>query len=290
MTKNPLYGYHLKMAPDDTKKQTLWVKAHGGDWAETVGALFQAAAPEFRKLYNGRPVLIKPNLVEALEPPITTPVGLVGAIIDCVRSISPGAELIIGEGTGASDYETPFAFDELGYTELARVKDVRLVDLNHEPTVELSNPELLRWPVMHLPKIVMESFIISVPVLKAHTLAGVTLTMKNMMGAPPPLHYQAGGHWKKSAFHTMMQESVLDLNRYRTPDMTILDATVGMSEGHLGGPTCKPPPGVVVLGFDPVATDAYGCKLLKRDWRDIRHISKADKVLGRAGAAEVVEL
>ena len=275
---------------DDAKRRTLWEKAHTRDWAETVGALFGAAAPEFRKFYNGRPVLVKPNLVEALAPPITTPVGLVGAVIDCVREISPGSEIIIGEGTGASDYETPHAFDELGYTELARVKGVRLVDLNHEPTVELEDPELLRWPVMHLPRVIMESFIISVPVLKAHTLAGVTLTMKNMMGAPPPVHYQAGGHWKKSAFHTMMQESVLDLNCYRTPDMTVLDATVGMSEGHLGGPTCNPPPGVVVMGFDPVAIDAYGCGLLKRDWRDIGHIREADGVLGRAEALRVVEL
>ncbi len=154
--------------------------------------------------------------------------------------------------------------------------------------VKLSNPALKRWPEMYLPRIVMESFLLSVPVLKAHSLSCVTLTMKNVMGCVPPAHYQAGGHWKKSAFHERMQESILDLNRYRTPDFTVLDATVGMAEAHLWGPQCDPPLGLLVAGFDPVAIDAYGAGLLKRDWREIEHISRANGELGSAEPPEPV--
>lgn len=234
--------------------------------------------------------VIKPNLVEAVPPPITTPVEAVAAIIDELRRLAPHIQVVVAEGVGAADYETPHAFDELGYTAMAREKGVELVDLNSAPLVELSNPDCLRWPVMHLPSLIMESFLISVPVLKAHSLSTVTLTMKNMMGAVPPTHYQAGGHWKKSAFHERIEESILDLCRYRAPDFTVLDATVGMSEAHLWGPQCDPPVGRVVASFDPVAIDAYGAGLLGRRWQDVGHIRGADGELGDASSFVVVEV
>ena len=46
-------------------------------------------------------------------------------------------------------------------------------------------------------------------VLKAHSLAGVTPTMKNMMGLPPPAHYQQGGYWKKASFDETIQKVFL---------------------------------------------------------------------------------
>ena len=71
---------------------------------------------------------------------------------------------------------------------------------------------------MHLPEIVFDTFLLSVPVLKAHTLAGITLTLKNMMGLPPPAHYQQRNGWKKSKFHHSIGLAIADLNRYRCPD------------------------------------------------------------------------
>ena len=143
---------------------------------------------------------------------------------------------------------------------------------------------------MYLPRIVFESFLISVPVLKAHSLAGVTLTMKNMIGLAPPAHYQQGGNWKKASFHQRIQEAVLDLNRYRTPDFTLLDATIGMQEAHLWGPTCDPPPNRLAASFDPVAVDSYGCGLLGIKWDSIGHVRMAHNVLGSAAPLAVVEV
>ncbi|MCK5237357.1 MAG: DUF362 domain-containing protein [Deltaproteobacteria bacterium] len=235
-------------------------------------------------------VIIKPNLVEAVPPPITTPAALCAVLIDELRLRLPGIDIAIGEGVGSLDYETDHAFRELGYAEMAKEKGVELIDLNHAELTQMSLPQCKRWPTFYLPKIVMESFIVSVPVLKAHSLAGVTLTMKNMMGTVPPLHFQAGGHWKKSAFHEMMHESVLDMCRYRTPDLTVLDATVGMSQAHLWGPTCEPPVNKLACSFDPVAIDAYGATLLGRDWKEIKHIKEADGELGSAQGLRLVEL
>ncbi|MEN8143305.1 MAG: DUF362 domain-containing protein, partial [Thermodesulfobacteriota bacterium] len=113
-------------------------------------------------------------------------------------------------------------------------------------------------------------------------------TMKNMMGCAPPRHYERGGHWKKAAFHQNVQDAILDLNRYRTPDFTILDATVGMQKAHLWGPVCDPPPNKIVAGVDPVAMDVYGAGLLGRDWRRIGHLAKANGELGYAEPLEII--
>ena len=227
-----------------------------------------------------RQILIKPNLVENLKPPITTPVGLVEAIIDFLQTRNKGLKIIVGEGTGSRDYATSHPFRELGYTEMADRCGIELIDLNEEPLRTMRKSECRRWPEMHLPEILFESFLLSVPVLKAHSLAGVTMTMKNMMGCAPPSHYEQGGHWKKASFHENIQEAVLDLNRYRTPDFTVLDATVGMQEAHLWGPTCNPPHRKLAASRDPVAIDVYGTDLLGRDWREIGHLAMAHGELG----------
>ena len=232
-------------------------------------------------------ILIKPNLVEALPPPITTPVPLVAALIVWLREHTP-ARIIIGEGSGAMDYETGHAFSALGYTEMARKHSVELVDLNHEELACLRNTDCRRWPEMHLPRIALDSFLISVPVLKAHTLAGVTLTMKNMMGLVPPAHYRSGRSWKKSAFHRQIQEAIADLNRYRAPDFTLLDATVGMAKAHLWGPICDPPVATLAAAFDPVAIDAYGATLLNIEWRKIGHIKAMHNKLGLAEPLRII--
>lgn len=259
------------------------------DWEKSIADLVDGCGL-IERLPKGGKVLLKPNLVEAVKPPITTPVELVAALIKHLQQRAPGLEVIVGEGVGAKDYDTWHSFAMLGYTEMARQLDVELVDLNEAELVRLENKICRRLPEIYLPKIALESFLISLPMLKAHTLAGVTLTMKNMMGMAPPSHYQQGGHWKKASFHTQIQEAILDLNRYRHPDFTIMDATIGMIEAHLWGPTCEPPPNQLVAGFDPVAVDAYGCALLARDWQEIGHIQMAQGELGRAEPLEVAAI
>ncbi|MHB8791656.1 MAG: DUF362 domain-containing protein [Desulfobulbaceae bacterium] len=250
-------------------------------WEESPGPLLTASGLADHLPGPGGTILIKPNLVEALPPPITTPVGLVAALIAWLREHT-AARIVIGEGSGAMEYETSHAFTVLGYTEMASRYGVELTDLNHEELVCLRNANCHRWPEMHLPRIALDSFLISVPVLKAHSMAGVTLTLKNMMGLAPPAHYRNGRSWKKSAFHSRIQEAIADLNRYRTPDFTLLDATVGMAEAHLWGPVCDPPVTTLAAAFDPVAIDAYGATLLNREWRKIGHIRALHDELGLA--------
>jgi uncharacterized protein (DUF362 family) len=262
---------------------------HFIDWQQSVSAILDASHL-IEKLPPGKPVLLKPNLVEAMLPPITTPVELIAAIINYIQTHSPETVIIVGEGCGSLSYDTFHSYRELGYTAMAQQTGIELLDLNEAPLLSLNREDCRRWPKMHLPLVAFESFLLSVPVLKAHSLAGITLTMKNMMGLAPPKHYQQGGHWKKASFHDRIHEAILDLNRYRTPDFTLLDATVGMQEAHLWGPTCSPPPNLLAASFDPVAIDAYGADLLGKSWRRIDHLSKAHNELGFAEPLQIVRV
>ncbi len=228
-------------------------------------------------------VVIKPNLVNASSPPITTPVELVTAIVEYVKTVSD-AEIVIAEGCGTPLYNTDKPFSKLGYLDMAKSNGVVLVDLNHAELTELTDHRCRIFPRFMMPRLVMESFLISVTVLKKNSHATVTLTMKNMLGCAPPSHY-GGVIWKKSMFHENMHRSIFEMNLYRTPDLTILDASVGMARYHLGGPRCNPPVGKLIGGFDPVALDAYGAGLLGVDWRNVEHISLAHTVLGNAESA-----
>ncbi len=218
-------------------------------------------------------VLIKPNLINASLPPITTPVECVEAVIRYVRSCST-ARIVVGEGCGDSKLETDEVFDRLGYRELARREDVELIDLNHAPTVKLEDADCSVFPEMYLPEVAMSHYLISVPVLKAHSLAEMTGTLKNLIGLAPPKYYSGQfGSWKKAVFHGRMHESIVELNRYRTPDLSLMDATVGMADFHLGGAHCDPPLNRLLAGFDPLQLDRAGAELLGLDWREIGHLA-----------------
>lgn len=218
-------------------------------------------------------VLVKPNLVNASPPPVTTPVECVEAVVHYVCAHAPRAEVVVAEGCGDAHRETDEIFRILGYQDMAERLGVELTDLNHAPLVSRENPECAVFPDMMLPELAFTHCIVSVPMLKAHSLADFTGSLKNMMGFPPPKFYSGQyGSWKKAVFHGRMQESIRDLNAYVMPQLTLLDASVGLAEFHLGGRTCDPPVGLLLAGSDARAVDREGAALLGLDWRGIGHL------------------
>ncbi len=224
-----------------------------------------------RILNDQETILLKPNLVNDDPFPVTTSPKFCQAVIAYIRACSD-ARIIIAEGCGDAVLETDEVFRNLKFDRLAREMDVELMDLNHASLVRHTLPENTIFPEFYLPEIASRSFIFSLPVLKAHSLARITGTLKNMMGFAPPKHYSGGGFWKKAIFHSKMQNSLIELNRYIVPDLTLMDASVGLSEYHLGGPTCNPPVNRLLAGFDPFGLDQAAAGLLDLNPDSIPHI------------------
>ncbi len=223
-------------------------------------------------LKKQKQILIKPNLINTSPHPVTTPKECCEAIIQYIQACS-SAKIMVGEGCGDSVSETDEIFDVHGYTRMAGEYGVELIDLNHAPLVRRENPSCSFFKEMYLPEVAYSSFIISVPVLKAHSLAYITGTMKNMIGLAPPKYYGGQfGSWKKAVFHSDMQQSIIDLNQYRCPDLTVMDATIGLSEYHLGGNHCDPPVNKILAGFDALELDRKAARILGLKWQDIGHL------------------
>lgn len=217
-------------------------------------------------------ILLKPNLINDDPHPVTTHPKMCEAVIRYIRSVSD-ADITIAEGCGDQHLTTSEIFGRLGYDRLARKYGIHLVDLNEEDLVTLENKELSIFPKIHLPNIAFDSYMVSLPVLKAHSLSRITGTLKNMMGFAPPSHYSGGGGmWKKAFFHKNLHQAIFELNRYVSPDLSILDASIGLAEFHLGGPQCKPAVAKLVAGFNPVKVDQQACKLLGIDENRVGHI------------------
>lgn len=219
-------------------------------------------------------IIIKPNLTNSSPPPVTTHVEAVEAVYDYCRQ-NTRCEIAIGEGCGFG--ETSDVFRATGYESLARQKGIRLIDFNSEPSEIFHNQRAAHWKELHLPAVIRHAYIISVPVLKDHSFTTTTISMKNMFGLAPASFYK--GNWNKSALHRpTTHRSVVDICLHKKPDLCVVDAVVALTGMHLAGKSKKL--GVILAGFDPVAVDAVGSKLLGHDPLQIDYLRRADGLLG----------
>ncbi|MHC4624120.1 MAG: DUF362 domain-containing protein, partial [Planctomycetota bacterium] len=142
-------------------------------------------------------VIIKPNLTNTAGPPVTTDVRAAEALYEYCRSNSK-AEIAIGEGCG--DGVTAETFEANGYKRLADRYGIRLIDFNEEEAVLLKRQDTFVLKEFYIPEIVKDAFVISLPVLKDHSLTVTTVAMKNMFGIAPARFYR--GSWNKSRLHS----------------------------------------------------------------------------------------
>jgi len=218
-------------------------------------------------------ILVKPNLVNASPFPVTTHPDSCRAVLAYIRDHAPRSRLIIADGCGDPRAETPELFTRLGFLSIAREFGAELLDLNDAPLTLIERPDLAFFKTIRLPSILLESCVVSLAVLKAHSLAGYSGVLKNMMGVLPPLYYaQRHGFWRKAALHADLQRAISELCAVARPDVSVLDASVGLRDHHLGGRECDPPLGKIIAGSDPWEVDRFGAGLLGMDWRTIEHL------------------
>lgn len=219
-------------------------------------------------------ILIKPNLLGGDPHPHTTHPKCCEVLVQYLHACSR-AELAIAEGGAGSEGDMSAVFETLGYTAMAARHDVKLIDLGASPVRKLRDPRCKAFPEMFIPEVALESFLISAPVLKADSETSLSGTLRNMVGLAPPLHLAGKlNHWRQAAFQGDLQEVIIDITRYRMPDATLLDASVGVAEHLAGGPVCNPPVGKLLAGFDPWSVDRAAARLLHMDWKQVPHLAR----------------
>lgn len=112
--------------------------------------------------------------------------------------------------------------------------------------------------------------LINVPVLKSHSISGVTIGLKNMMGI-------LGGD--RGLLHHRFDKKIVDINTLVLPQLTVLDATrVLLRNGPQGGNVRDVQRmDTIVVGVDRVAVDAYGALLFGRDPTQMGFLVEANR-------------
>jgi len=245
---------------------------------------------QLQNLYIDKPIIIKPNILSEQAPPKTTDVLVVHALVQFLKLHFSNCPIIIAEGCCTTEYTTTQLFDIHGYTKLAEIEDVLLVDLNIAPTSIKYNEDALSLNKFFVSNIFDDAFVISVPALKGHGLVGFTGCLKNMFGIAPAYIYKVLGRANKFALHKRLHDSIVDINRYVKIDFCIMDASIGLKDHHRYGIPCNPPINELYCGYDPVAMDIYCCPKVcsKTKWEHIPYLVWAEGTLG-SSKFEVIE-
>ena len=245
----------------------------------TVKALERILSDVDRVLSGKKPILIKPNYINSKHPStgITTDGRVIEGIVKFLRE-SKIEEIVIGEGSGFAD--TFQAFKVAGVDAVAERWRVKLVDLNKDEFIEVNPPDSLSLKKVRVAKTALESTIISVPKLKPHRIATVTLSLKNMMGALAS---------KGSMHKGKLSQNIADLASILTPSISVVDGIIA-SEGHetSGNPVEM---NLVIAGTDPVAVDAVGATVMGIPPTNVTHLLLAEKKgLGTCNLEEITVL
>jgi uncharacterized protein (DUF362 family) len=240
----------------------------------------------FRIDIRGMRVLLKPNLVEDLPEPVNTNPVLIGAAARCFLRLG-ARHVVVGEGPG-HQRDTELVVEAAGLGPILREKRIEFVDLNRD---ELRRVRLkARYSglgELWLPREVLASdFVVSMPKVKTHHWAGVTLSLKNMFGIVPGMKYG----WPKNLLHWHgIHESILDICATVPIHFVIADAIIAM-EGN--GPLQGTPRelGKIVLADDPVAADATCARLMGFDPLQVRHLADGSRFLGNLRADRIAML
>jgi len=262
----------------DVRKETSRVailRAEG--YSDALETLLLGALSDFGLNVRGRNVLLKPNLVEHIpDAPVNTNAKLIGAAASCILRLG-ATRVVVGEGPG-HERDTEMVVSETGLEQELRDREIAFVDLNRDELVRArTKADYSGLGRLWLPKTVLGAdFIVSMPKIKTHHWAGVTLSLKNMFGIVPGMKYG----WPKNILHWHgIHESILDVCATVPVDFVIADGIEAMEgNGPLQGQLRRL--GRIVLADDPVAADATCARLMGLDPRLIFHIEEAGRFLG----------
>jgi len=212
------------------------------------------------KFKKGMTVLIKPNILGSYKPnrqkAITTNPALVEAVCKILKKNK--CKIYIGE---SSFMNTDTAYQSSGIDKVAKKYCVNKKPIIFEQEklryIKDSSAKILkRFPIARIVKQV--DLVIDMPKMKTHSLADVTLGIKNLYGLIP------GG--LKQRIHTKAKgdkfsEILVDIYQNIKPGLTIIDGVLGM-DGH--GPASGSPQrgNVIMASENTVALDIAASKYM----------------------------
>src|ERR1700692_237825 len=275
------------LIPSFQRPQSRVMIRRAASYEQDLGALIYESLVEFALPVKDKVVLLKPNLV-GLDP-----LGVMNthpAVIAATREsfLRLGASHVLIADGPAMDRDTEAILESVHLREFVGPLPRIFVDLNIDDVerVPLAT-KASRLKELYMPKTILGAdLVVSMPKLKTHHWAGVTLSLKNMFGTVPGSCYG----WPKNALHWAgIDNAILDINAAVKPDFAIVDGIIGM-EGNGPIQGTPKPCGALIMGDDPVAVDATCCRVMGLLPEKVKYLAQAGTMLGHIHVDKIQQL
>ena len=190
-------------------------------------------------------------------------------------------ELLLDAGAGKL-FIVEAVFDDAsygayGYEDIAQELNADLIDLNRFAPysgfakMPVGSRAFIYEEFTGNPILEEIDAFVSVSKMKCHYEAGVTHSMKNLVGMVPAHAYRLEeSHWWRSGLHgrgdevkKRLPKVIMDLNRARPVHLAVIDGIMTAEGGEVPRGTFIPvSPGVLLAGKNPVATDAVATAVM----------------------------
>ena len=226
----------------------------------------------------GKSVMLKPNLVEPSReaPQVNTHPALVRAVAEVFRRWQ-AREVFVAEGQGHCR-DSELVLEQSGLGPVLDAEKIEFVDLNHEEVYLVPNRlGFTKLAKLGLPATLRRAdLIVSLPKLKTHHWAGVTLAMKNLFGVMPGVFYG----WPKNV--SIMPGFPARFSTSTRPSARTWRSSTGSSAWKETARSWGPPrhAGILVMGTNFPAVDATAARLMGiNPWR-VSYLASASGRLG----------
>jgi len=257
-----------RQPPAPTGDQAYLAVARGSDPAAITKAAIAALGGIERFVQSGDDVIIKPNICVDYHPPeyaATTNPTVVATLVSLCRGAGARRVRVMDTPFGGTP-ESAYAVS--GIEEAVRTAGGEMEVMSPVKFVKTPIPEgrdITEWEVYQ--DVLEANVLINVPIAKHHSLAGLTLGGKNLLGVilnPSRMHFNLG-------------QRVADLVSLVRPTLTVVDAVrILTAHGPTGGSLNDvQQTDTVIASHDIVAADAYATTLFGLTGASIAYVKAA---------------
>ncbi len=235
-------------------------------------------------LKKSKEVYIKVNGIDFKEHSYTSP-KVLRAVIEYLKKI--GAKVYVMENSTQANM-TRIVFAITGYKKICEDLGVEIKYLDEEetetyqfkrkPSVQ-KDPKGYNLKTFRLPATVIKIMknkdsltYINLPKLKTHSMARVTLGIKNQWGFPQ--------HADRGKDHNYnLHSKLVEVYELIKPDITLIDGTEGTIHGHYPPKAWEDrliiPFNILIAGRDTLAVDVVGARIFGLELNDVPHLKIA---------------
>ena len=252
--------------------ETFIVQGLGQTEGYSIRALtrktFAAAGGMQQFIARGDVVVIKPNISWARAPHLaaTTNPEVLKAVIELCQEAGAKKVRIVDHTIHGA--QRCFAVTGAGQVAKETGADLVFPRSSLMRDMNLNGNRLSQWPVFT--PIVEADKLINLPIAKVHGLSGLTLGMKNWIGA-------VGG--RRYALHQDIHQTIVDLAQFFKPHVTLIDAIHSMIQNGPSGGSASDVARTnrLILSNDPVAADSRAATLFDTGPGDVGFIRLGKK-------------